>query len=136
MHRWPCPAAGAGLAVCQCTPPSVFKHISLSDLTCPQIWRKKSSFFGEKKRTLGKCSNFFVFQPILIKLILESDLVLNRSFPESFYDLMIFLCSYFRKIDDFEGVQIWRKKSSFFGKKISYFKSIVLSRYWADFDNF
>ena len=48
------------------------------------------TFFLKKKRTLGKCSNFFVFQPILIKLILESDLVLNRSFPESFYDLMIF----------------------------------------------
>ena len=60
-------------------------HISLSDLTCPL----KSQVFSGKKLTLGKCSNFFVFQPILIKLIVESDLVLNRSFPEIFYDLMI-----------------------------------------------
>ena len=81
-------------------------YISLSDLTCHP---KSYIFFFEKKNelwefTLRKCSNFFVFQPILIKLILESDLVLNRSFPESFYDLMIFDTPYAHiseKIDDF-----------------------------------
>ena len=82
----------------------------------PPDLEEKVKFFGKKKLTLGKCSNFFVFQPILIKMILESDLVLNRSFPESFYDLMIFDTPYAHiseKIDDFgshpQNHQFFRK---------------------------
>ena len=53
-----------------------------------------------------KLCNFFVFQPILIKIKLESDLDLNRSFPASFYDPVIFGTPYVHiseKIDDFDS---------------------------------
>ena len=69
-------------------------HVVVGSDVPPDLEEKVKFFSGKKKRTLGKCSNFFVFQPILIKIYLESDLVLSRPFPGSFYDLMILGTSY------------------------------------------
>ena len=50
-------------------------------------FKKKTYFYF---LLTSKFSNFFVFQQILIKFYLESDLILNRWFPGSFFDLSIF----------------------------------------------
>ena len=54
--------------------------MSLSDLTCAL---KSYLFFREKKRTLRKCSNFFVLKYFFIKISVESDLLLKRTNLES-----------------------------------------------------
>ena len=41
------------------------------------------TFFLKKKLTLGKCSNFFVFKDFLIKISVQSDLLLKRTNLES-----------------------------------------------------
>ena len=48
---------------------------------------EKKTFFGSAPKI---CSNFIVFQYFLIKIELRADLILIRSFPGSFFNLMSF----------------------------------------------
>ena len=65
-------------------------------------------FFSKKNLAPKKCSNFFVFQNMKIKIKLISNLVLIRSIPRSFYHLVIFGTPYGDSLGEviFQAIQI------------------------------
>ena len=60
----------------------------------PDLEEKVKFFRTAKKRTLGKCSNFFVFKDFFIKNSVQSDLLLKRTNLESLkFHLIMKSCS-------------------------------------------